>query len=124
MPLTNMILLSLLIDELRLHLPLCYPRYLAKMYLGEAYFKYGQLEKAHAALFQENACDVNFFVSQDSDERKDDGGSECNWPGQASSVANSTIKPINGENLKCFLNSDLHLRSNIDLFTFSRMVPQ
>ncbi|ODN02849.1 CCR4-NOT transcription complex subunit 10 [Orchesella cincta] len=71
-------------------------QYLAKMYLGEAYFKYGQLTKAHEALFQENSCDVNFYVSPESEDKKDDTGSECSWPGQPSAGTNGTVnvKPV------------------------------
>ncbi|CAL8096878.1 unnamed protein product [Orchesella dallaii] len=71
-------------------------QYLAKMYLGEAYFKYGQLTKAHDALFQENSCDVNFYVPPESDEKKDDTASECSWPGQPTVGTNCSVnvKPL------------------------------
>lgn len=64
--------------------------------MGEAYFKYGRLVKAQDALFQENACDVNFFVAQDLEDKKEDGGSESSWPGQNVGGTNGVIRPING----------------------------
>lgn len=75
-------------------------RYLGKMYMGEAYFKYGQLDKTMHALFQENSCDVNFFVAQDVEDRKDDGELESSWPGHGSVGVTGAVKPINGIILK------------------------
>ncbi len=71
-------------------------QYLARQYMGEAYYKYGQLAKAKEAFFQENACDVNFFINPDVEDKKEDVGSECSWPGQSVGGATGTVKPING----------------------------
>lgn len=71
-------------------------QYLARQYMGEAYYKYGQLAKAQEAFFQENACDVNFFINPDVEDKKEDVGSECSWPGQSVGGATGTVKPING----------------------------
>lgn len=70
--------------------------YLAKMYLGEAYFKYGKAKKAMESICQENACDVRYFLDSDVEDKNNGTGSQCNWPGQAVGGTFGTIQPISG----------------------------